>query len=426
LWQVRKRWPADVTGVLKGEFNRSTGEADRKLAEARLPAIAAEYQARVDEARRRLADNRFRDLSENEINRLAAKFYSEALPRYRITRQLSPVQRKQLLSDTQAQLETLVGSVASNDPTAVAAIARNLVKREGLPIPEDIPSFATLQLLVLRAFVELHRGVVAQLQGETSYQPLDEGVAKLVDGEGKPSRTVRDLIKAYRDDKEDGWSQSTKDAFRPVQRLLEDAIGAREVSSITREDAREVQRLVRALPINLGKLKQLKGLTVPQAVDAAAKLGLPTINANTVNRGYLVHIGALFNFGRREEWTASNPFEGLMVHDPVAREDKRDPFSAEQLKALFGASPWSPRDDSPDAKPSCFWVPLLCAFHGLRLAEAAGLLVEHVSKREGTPVLLLKATAPTWHVAPAAERRSRSATYGSTVAEAVPGTASRA
>jgi integrase len=80
-----------------------------------------------------------------------------------------------------------------------------------------------------------------------------------------------------------------------------------------------------------------------------------------------------------------------MVHDPVAREDKRDPFSAEQLKALFGASPWSPRDDSPDAKPSCFWVPLLCAFHGLRLAEAAGLLVEHVSKREGTPVLLLKA-----------------------------------
>jgi hypothetical protein len=79
-WQVRKRWPADTAPILKGEFVRSTGETDRKKAELQLPSIAAEYIARVEEARRRLADNRFRDLSEAEIRRLAAKFYAEALP----------------------------------------------------------------------------------------------------------------------------------------------------------------------------------------------------------------------------------------------------------------------------------------------------------------------------------------------------------
>ena len=34
-WQVRKRWPADVAPLLMGEFTRSTGESDRKLAEAK-------------------------------------------------------------------------------------------------------------------------------------------------------------------------------------------------------------------------------------------------------------------------------------------------------------------------------------------------------------------------------------------------------
>lgn len=36
LWQVRKRWPIDVAPILTGEFTRSTGENDRKLAEAKL------------------------------------------------------------------------------------------------------------------------------------------------------------------------------------------------------------------------------------------------------------------------------------------------------------------------------------------------------------------------------------------------------
>ncbi|MFN4239238.1 MAG: hypothetical protein ACK4E5_01195 [Erythrobacter cryptus] len=49
LWQVRKRWPTDVAPLLKGEFTRSTGESDRKLAEAKLPRIAAEYVAFVED-----------------------------------------------------------------------------------------------------------------------------------------------------------------------------------------------------------------------------------------------------------------------------------------------------------------------------------------------------------------------------------------
>lgn len=72
LWQVRKRWPSDVAAILPGEFTKSTGEADRKKAQAMLPLIASEYEARVQQARDRLADSRFRDLAEPEIARLTA------------------------------------------------------------------------------------------------------------------------------------------------------------------------------------------------------------------------------------------------------------------------------------------------------------------------------------------------------------------
>jgi hypothetical protein len=47
-WQVRKRWPTDVASFLKGEFNRSTGEGDRKAAQAQLPFLAAARELAVE------------------------------------------------------------------------------------------------------------------------------------------------------------------------------------------------------------------------------------------------------------------------------------------------------------------------------------------------------------------------------------------
>lgn len=76
MWQVRKRWPSDVAAILRGEFTKSEGEADRKKAQAMLPLIASEYEARVQQVRDRRAGSRFRDLAEPEIARLTALFYA--------------------------------------------------------------------------------------------------------------------------------------------------------------------------------------------------------------------------------------------------------------------------------------------------------------------------------------------------------------
>jgi len=387
LWQVRKRWPADVAAILKGEFVKSTGEADRRKAELRLPIIAAEYVSRVEEARRRLADNRYRDLSEAEIRRLAAKFYADALPAYRIKGPLAPDKKQELVQQTLETIRTLSDDLSRQDPVQVAALTRKLVEREGLPIPEGSPSLHALQLAVHRALLELHKGVLGQLEGQQERAISDPELANLIGHDGKPLRTVNDLIDAYDEAESGRWSQSTVVAKQPVYRLLRDAIGDRPVEQITREDARSIVKLVEGLPAGLGKVKALAGMNVPEAVEAAKRLGLRTIAPGTINRGYLVHISGMFNWARKEQWIVANPFEGLSVHDPVPDEDKRDPFRLDHLQKLFGVAPWAPRDET---RPARFWVPLLCLFHGLRLGEAAGLPVEHVSEREGIPVLVLK------------------------------------
>jgi integrase len=212
---------------------------------------------------------------------------------------------------------------------------------------------------------------------------------KAAPAEEKPpaKRTVNDLLKAYVKAKTPTWAPSSAAAFTPVRRLLEDALGDREVATLNREDARAVQALVTALPKNLGTVKALKGLTVPEAVKRAGKLGLPVISPKTQNTGYLVHISAVFSWAVVEEWATRNPFLKLAVADPVADADRRDPFSVPQLNALFGSGHW----DAPDAaRPGRYWVPLLGLFQGGRRAELAGLQVQDVVEIDGIPALIIR------------------------------------
>ena len=115
MWQVRKRWPSEVAPVLRGEFTKSTGEADRTKARATLPLIAAEYESKVQQARDRLADNRYRDLAEPEIARLTAQFYRTALPSYRIKRALSPAEAQAMLVEVQSRVAAFESAQARQD-----------------------------------------------------------------------------------------------------------------------------------------------------------------------------------------------------------------------------------------------------------------------------------------------------------------------
>ena len=123
-------------------------------------------------------------------------------------------------------------------------------------------------------------------------------------------RVVDELIEAYRAAKWEGWSQSTRMAIEPVFRLLRDSLGNRPVQKVTRKEARDVMDLVKALPSGLGRKQELKGMSVPEAVERGKALGLPPIVPGTANKGYMVHLSAIFNFARQEQWAPDQSVRG--------------------------------------------------------------------------------------------------------------------
>lgn len=404
-WQVRKRWPSDVASILAGEFNASTGEEDRKQAQQRLPFISAEYERRVAEARAKLAERPRTDLSDAEAHRMAAEFYQRSLPQFIVRRTVEPAQHHQLVAETRKRLAAMKAMLGRNDFGPVLAVARSMTKQAGVELAEESASHVYLCRMLMRAFIELHEAALAHLSGEIAYTPADSvavtapGPAPQAVGAAPPAiipeeakgHTIEALLQAYEADKSPRWSGSTKKAVAPVFRMLREVFPGRDVASITRQDARDLVKLLEALPTNIGKRKELRGLTVPQAVEKGRELKLPTIQPKTINDGYLLHVASVFNWARKEQWVTASPFEGLSVHDPVHDAERRDPFTTEQLNTLFKTSPWTAPWVPGGDKPGAYWVPLLCLFHGLRNGEAAGLRVEDIGEEDGLPVLRVRA-----------------------------------
>lgn len=202
-----------------------------------------------------------------------------------------------------------------------AAEVEELRTSIGKPLFALSPENAAVALLVQEAREQVRREqydegaryfakseeLAAQLRAPADKSPPKR--AKVAPGD----RTVNDLLDAYEAAKragingKRGWSESSKSAFAPVRRVLSGVLGKRTIHSVTREDARKLQELIVQLPKNLGKQKKLAGLPIEQTIKRVEALGLPKIEAKTVNGGYLVHIVAVFNWAVKEEWAVKNP-----------------------------------------------------------------------------------------------------------------------
>ena len=301
--------------------------------------------------------------------------------------------------DFEEQLELLRGqeidylqALAQHDNSIVSPEARGLLDRAGLTKGSRNPAYGQLCRMLLRGKRELNVLARARMLGDFSYLPKDPAFSGLLEkAHEAPKRTLGDLIESHRKDKVANFAPSTQAAYEPVWRLLKSILGERrDLATIKREEGRQLFEAVESLPRGLGKLKVLSGLPILDAIEKGRNLGLPTVSPKTINGSYMSFISSIFSWAVREQWMDFNPVTGLTVIDPVSESDKRDPFTMEQLKTIFNASPWRPRDDNPKGKPLHFWGPLIALFHGLRRGEIAQLDVADVTTVEAVPVILVR------------------------------------
>ncbi len=399
-WYVRIRWPKELAHLLPGtQFKRSLGTTSREEALRLLPGYLKEYQNYLDAAQARQREETPRPLSAGEIMMLVADWYREAERIYHrdprphgVGSDFSPGERAQLLADLKERVAFRRRELAERRYDTVMPIVNHLIERARLNPDRDDPSFWRLCETVMRAVIALEERANAELEGRFGEKSADPIIYELEEIAGarrkRPRRTISELIHAYAKAKEERWSQSTRNAYQPVFRLLKDVLGAqRDLETIDRDEARRVFEAVKQLPRGLGKRKELRGLTVPQAIKQAKRLGLPTIGPRTINDGYMSLISSIFSWAVDEQWITSNPFRNLRVVDPVDPADKRSAFTVEQLNMIFTSEPWQPRDEEPRGRPSLFWGPLIALFMGLRRGEICGLMLDDIETINGIPVV---------------------------------------
>ncbi len=102
--------------------------------------------------------------------------------------------------------------------------------------------------------------------------------------------------------------------------------------------------------------------------------------AGTIKRK-LTALRTLFKWAIEHEWCRDNPAAGIEVRGSKVARDKRQPFEAEHLKAIFSgpihAKGERPKGGGGDA---AFWLPILALYTGAREEELGQLTTENVKQ----------------------------------------------
>lgn len=280
------------------------------------------------------------------------------------------------------------------------ARARSLLEGQGWLIdPEDGDGFSNLCMALNEAAIAASADAKARLRGDVlplPAEPHGPEAAPADQAPEDPSRaaTVEQLVKAFRALKDASVSPSSRAAYDASFRVLVGVLGPnRPVGTLNRADGLALFEAVRSLPKNLGKVKALKGLPVLEAIAKGQELDLPTIGPKTINDSYLANLRSLFKWAIENDWIAKSPLPNeLGAVDPVAPEEKRDPFSDDQLQAIFSSQPWATGGVGA-GKAIHYWAPLIALFMGLRRGEIAQLRVQDFSTVDKIPIVAVAADA---------------------------------
>lgn len=265
----------------------------------------------------------------------------------------------------------------------------------------DAASQAAVLHALRRAEVEEYRIRLAQMEGNyaeaVARDPLFNGVALPLQVDWctapKPPAegpTLGEVIDRYVNEKKTTeWVRKTLLDNQRVLRWFQE-LTPREtpMKKVTKADVRAFKDALFHIPPNFQKLKPYSGKTLPEVV-AETKAKPDTQRLSPAARSkYLSKLKAFLTWCENE-YDISSSGRGVTVPEPDDAQDRRDPFSAEQLHKLFhsplyvGHGKRRHKPGTCHSRDGMFWVPLVCMFTGMRLGEVAQLCVEDIRQIDG-------------------------------------------
>lgn len=273
-------------------------------------------------------------------------------------------------------------------------VADELMNEHKLVIPDDTQGYQLFRDFLRRALLDITRLKRARLGNDFSAETYDDLFFRA--DQDRDRVTIQEARKQFWNDKITAaeLTKKTENKRTAALDMLVEHFGSTTFAhEVTRTQCRAFRDLIERLPPRFSQ--HYKGRSLNEIAEIAERENLPRMAYNT-RAGYIRMMGRLFDWLRQEQYIHTNPSEGLDAQGAKgANEEARDPFSFDQLKAIFNAPLYTGCVDDErgfskvgDKKPKRgrFWLPLISLYSGLRMGEILQLSLSDIGTSvKGTP-----------------------------------------
>ncbi len=275
--------------------------------------------------------------------------------------------------------------LASNDRAFITETVDRLLETEDITLDKNSKVYWLLCREMFKAEDFILSTQEKRHQGDYDQDPtwMMESIANKGSeaSDDTPIRTLSEIQEIFFEEgeAEKRWrDEKTKREVRASQQVLIDYFGNVPVNSLDRKAMGQFRRDLWKLPPNMNKSKAYRDLTIHEilALDPPPE---KTIKELTVDK-YLRRANALFETARINGEIIQNPMEGMIIKKKKKASERREIWSKEELKRIFGAPGYT---ENKFSRSYMFWTPLLALFTGARQEEICNLRLTDFEEYEG-------------------------------------------
>lgn len=433
VYYVRAKVPVDLQDAYapKREVTYSLRTSERKTALERVRVEAVKIDQQFETERRRLHRDVTSELSEQDIQRLAALYLHQELAEdeelrvtgdgsdelYRnVTRRLEAMGQSNAanFADSEAYAEfglsqrawrhrqdavringdALRSALSQGDGRIVQEDVDLLLEDQEIRLEKTSQSYKRLCYEVLKAAVKAADLIKERQQGEPVETPPEpDGLAKASEPAPEPSSqgqspTVWRLWDLYK--AEHRPADKTVSDFKAYVRRFVEINGNLPADQVHPHHVRQFKDTLLKVPNRLDH--QTRELPVTEIVEKYHDDEVTArLSSRTINDKALGAISAVLGYAVTNGYIASNPASGIKAKSGSSREPSRVPYSLADLQTIFN-SPVFTEGHRPTggAGEAAKWLPLLALFSGARVDELGRLRVSDIQREDGVAFMFFR------------------------------------
>ncbi|WP_300295939.1 DUF6538 domain-containing protein [Ferrovibrio sp.] len=386
-YDFRRRIPPALVSRFGGqqELIRSIGSVPHAeaLERARRLAVATDRLFRM--VRQQV------ELTQQQIEELAREYYATTLRDFEKAKkrysEKGAVQAERRVEGAKEQLR--MGFLGNAAPDAI-----ELLQSRGLEVDEQSDGFKRLCEYILRAYVEVARVHKARFSGDHGVVEADSLFKGAEADARKPVPKFSAGFDLFVAEKlhMDQWGPDQQRDNRNTKAMFIEWCGDKRVDRYHRTEIAEFATMLQALPRLRGKVPAFSGKTLAELVAMTKADGNIECLAPKSVKKHVSNISTFFKWLENKGYVDKNPARGVYSYkDDRLPSEERPAWSVEQLIRLFSSplyrgakSEWMRSTPGDFIKRDArYWLPILGAFHPVRLEEMSQLRIADIKSEEG-------------------------------------------